>query len=346
MRHPIALYAALTLACEPVAQRSEVKTFDPARDSDLLVCEPRLVDFEPASGIERVTAASDSSLLLLYADAREVLVVDGALSPLRALQLESEGPTGVVALQDAISLGDSLFVVAEGPRRHLRAFTADGDPAWVLPLPAVPDRILPTPVGIVVFPLHLAGVPSSGPYLVRNGAVDDLAIAPEPILDPQMRTLANLVSPTLALGTSRMIAPRQFIAPVASVIELGGRSEPAQVPMPIATATAHQAWWTPRPPYRADEMEQIITPAMSATGGPHAGEISVLTRTGHDRGEHLEKVIVRLDHELDVMSAMTVPFNAMHLAWLPSEQAYYVVTADDRWHRCELPAPDSLLEVP
>ncbi len=344
MRHPFALLAAVILACTPVSQQAELSTFDPTRASETLACEPGSPGFEPPASVERMTAASDSSLVLVYPDAREVVLVDGNLSPIHTLRLEPEGPTGIAALHDAAVLGDSLVVVADGPRRLLRAFTPEGDPAWAVRLPAIPDRVLPTPAGLAVFPLHLAGLPGGGAYLVRDGAAHDLGMKPVALDDPQMGTLANLVSPALARGTSRLIVPRQFIAPVAALVDLDTATLPRTVPMPVAEATADRAWWAPGPPYTDGEMQRIIAPAMSATSGPGTGEISVLTRTGVHTGEHLEKVVIRLDSELRVMSSMTLPFNAIHLAWLASEHAYYIMTADEGWYRCSLPSPPSLLE--
>ena len=314
MRHPFALLAAATLACTPASQPAERSTFDPTRDSGPLACEPRFAGFEPPSSVERVTAASDSSLLLVYAGAREVVVVDGDLSPIRTLLLEREGPTGVARLHDAALLDDSLVVVADGPRRLLRAFAPNGRSAWVVRLPAVPDRVLSTPAGPVVFPLQLAGLPGRGAYLVRDGATRDLGVEPVVLDDPQMRTLANLTSPALARGTSTLVVPRQFIAPVATVVDLDEKVRPRTVPMPLAEAVAHRAWWAPGPPYAGEDMERIVAPAMSATSGPGRGEISVLTRTGAYSGTYLEKVVVRLDSELRVTSSMTLPFNAIHLA--------------------------------
>lgn len=344
MRHPFALLAAMALACTPLSQREESRTFDPARYAEPLACEPRSAGFQPTASIERMTAASDASLLLVYPNAREIVLVDGDLSPIRALRLDREGPTGVARLHDAALLDDSLLVVADGPRRLLRAFAPDGRAAWVVRLPAVPDRVLSTPAGPVVFPLQLPGLPGQGAYLVRDGGTHDLGVQPVLLDDPRMRTLANLTSPALARGTSRLIVPRQFIAPIATVVDLNERLRPRTVPMPMAEAIAHRAWWAPDPPYAGEDIERIVAPAMSATSGPGTGEISILTRTGARSGTHLEKAVIRLDSELRVTSSMTLPFNAIHLAWLASEEAYYLVTADEEWYRCRLPSPPVLSE--
>lgn len=347
MRHPIALFSVLTVACTAVPQASsEAPTFDPGDTIGTLSCEPRSLGFDPPASVERLIAASDSSILLVYQDAREVVVASPDLALTQSLRLEREGPTGVATLQDAALIDDTLFVVADGPRRMLRAFTPKGEPRWVVDLPVMPDRIIATTQGVVVFPLVLAGIPVGGAYLVRDGAAHDLGVETVSLDDPQMSMLANLVSPTVARGTSRVVVPRQFIAPVVAVIDLAGEDTPRELAMPLAKATAPRAWWAPAPPYSEAEIERIIAPAMSTTGGPGPGEISVLTRSGARRGEYLEKVIVRLDPSLAVLAAWTVPFNAVHVVWLASEQAYYIVTAEETWYRCSLPFPLTLTDAP
>ena len=340
MRHPIALFSVLTLACTAVPQASsEAPTFNPGDTAATLSCEPRSLGFDPPASIERLIAASDSSILLVYQDAREVVVASADLALTRTLRLEREGPTGVATLNDAALINDTLFVVADGPRRMLRAFSPEGELRWALNLPVIPDRIIATPEGVVVFPLVLSGIPVGGAYLVRDGTVQDLGVETVSLDDPQMSTLANLVSPTVARGTSRVVVPRQFIAPVVAVIDLEGEDAPRELAMPLARATAPGAWWAPSPPYAEAEIERIIAPAMSTTGGPGPGEISVLTRSGVRRGEYLEKVVVRLDASLAVLDAWTVPYNAVHIVWLASDQAYHIVTAEEAWYRCSLPFP-------
>lgn len=347
MRYPTALILLATLACtDPALSVSETPTFDPDLFPNSLSCSARAIDFDPPGRVERVVAASDSSILIVYADARELVVVDAELTELRRLALEPEGPSGVAALHDATLLDDSLFVVADGPLRRLRAFTPGGELAWSVQLPIMPDRVLATPAGIAVFPLVLAGLPASGAYLVRDGVAQDLGVDVVEIADAQMGTLANLVAPAVPLGSRTLVVPHQFIAPVASLIDLTGRASPRRIPMPIAESTAPQAWWVPGPPYSEADMERIIAPALSATAGPGRGEITILTRTGAKRGAFTEKAVVRLDERLGVVDAWTIPVNAVHLAWLASDEAFTIMTSDEAWYRCGLPSTSAEADHP
>jgi hypothetical protein len=255
------------------------------------------------------------------------------------LEFERDGPNGVLDARDVTALGDSAFVIADGPTRTLKALDLDGALVWKHALSFMPDRVISVAGGIVIFPLLLPGLSNTVAYYLRAGELTDVGISPVTLPDPQMQTLANLVTPTVATGTSRLVVPHQFIAPQATIVDFEGGSPlpPQRVTVPLAAPLADRAWWIPEQPYSEEEMESLVAPALASTGGPEVGEITILTRTGLRSDDFTEKALLRLDEKLSVVTTHILPFNATHIAYFANTRQYVIVTLDEEWYRCTSP---------
>jgi hypothetical protein len=337
MRYSIALLSVLLVGCLPGDADGPQPVFDMAEASDGLRCEAVPLGFDAPGTVERLTAVSDSTLVLLFRDAQRAVLTDGGLSPLTRLAFERPGPNGVLDASDVAVVGDSLFVIADAPARKLKTFDRDGLLVADRSLPFMPDRIVAVGGGIAIFPLVVPGLPSTTVYFLRDDTLTDLEIEPLDIGDPQMRTLVNMLTPTLASGTTRLVVPHQFVAPVANVVDVGGVPpfDTREVQLPVSPSFVERTWWVPTFPYVEEELQGLVAPAIASTGGPARGEVTILTRSGATLRDFQEKVLVRLDADLNVITVYALPFNATHVAYLAAENRYIMMTFDEEWHRCE-----------
>jgi hypothetical protein len=337
MRYSIALLSLLLVGCLPGDSDGSHPVFDMAEASEGLRCEAVPLGFDAPGTVERLTAISDSTLVVLFRDAQRVVLADRDLSPLTRLAFERPGPNGVLDASDVAVIGDSLFIVADAPARKLKTFDRDGVLVGDHPLPFMPDRVVAVGGGVAIFPLVVPGLPSTTTYFLRDGTLTDLGIEPLDIGDPQMRTLVNMLTPTLAAGTTRLVVPHQFVAPVANVVDVGGTPpfDAREVRLPLSPDVVERAWWVPTFPYVEEELQGLVAPAIASTGGPTTGEITILTRSGAKLGEFQEKVLVRLDADFDVIAVYALPFNATHVVYLAAANRYVIMTFDEEWHRCE-----------
>jgi hypothetical protein len=128
----------------------------------------------------------------------------------------------------------------------------------------------------------------------------------------------------------------QFVRPSAWRLSREGERE--QVTLPIAEATAAAVGWVPPMPLRDEDLTRVAVPVIESAADPATGGLLYLTRTGRQRGDFSEKVLVRLDRDLHYVGSVLLEQNAVALGYLPIvPDSVIVVDYEQAWYRCAAP---------
>ncbi|MDT8369234.1 MAG: hypothetical protein RQ745_08490 [Longimicrobiales bacterium] len=330
---------ALLTACAPsdtndtsAARVALIEDFTPGDTP--AACEAVTPGFEIPSDIEDLRTLGDSALLVHFGAARVVVEADATLAPSHLYEYAREGVGAVKEPRGVIGFPDSV-IVADAAGASLVTLRRDGTSA-TRRLDFSPDRIVETPVGLVVTEMS---TPFSS-TLARRVTGEEVAALPIPkeILDgATMATIGNTTTPIVVDGGQRVLLFHQFIAPLVHTGSLNeGAFEWETRPLPIPAAHEAKAWWYPEAPYHEADIESIIAPTIAAAGRPDGSEIFVLGRSGRRRAHHAEKAIFAFDRNLSFTHGWTLDFNASHMAYLPRESVLILATPMGEWYRCSV----------
>lgn len=291
-------------------------------------------DPEPAS-VTQLQPHSDSTFLLIDADAREVGVLDGSARRLATIEFTEDGPLGVASLTDAAQSGDTLLVLADGGRRRLRGFDGTGRDLWMVELPFAPQRLAFAGERLLI---AAAGMDTRLPSLVyelRGREAVSMHVPFATNADALGRMFLNFVTLQGYPDGTALVA-HQFVQPRAWRIDAGARASLLDVPVPEQVAAS--LGYLPPIPFREEDLERIAAPVIASSADPGSGDLLYLTRSGRRLDAHSEKALVRVDRDLHYVGSRLLDVNAVALVYLPVASGSAIVVDDEQnWFRCEAP---------
>ena len=329
-----AVAAAILLAgCggeDPVARIDDFSERSP-----LVECAELGRTIDELASVATFQPVDDSTFLVVDEVGRRTYVVGDDARVRRARSFSDQGPGGVGQLMDAVLLGDTILVVADGERNRLIAFASGDEPHWVSELAYPPQRLVFTGERLLI---AAVGMDPRIPGLVHERTADGSAPVGVPFAhhaDALARMFINSVS-MVSFGDGSALVAHELVWPRAWHVGRSGAPRPAQVPVPDAAAGSVGVM--PPMPLRSEDLGKIAAPVVSMTVDPRRSELHYLTRSGRTTAPHLEKAIVRVSRDLRYLASYRLRINATEIAYLPARpDSVIVVDADFRWHRCPLP---------
>lgn len=336
--------AFCTIACTADARdRPAAVPVDIVRGAGRAQCDGVPFGVDPPGTLERVVGASDSTLVLFYPDARVAYVVTSDLAVKRTYRMAEAGPNAVRDGKDVAVLGDTL-VVLDGAGRSLAYVLESGEVSRRVPLKVHGDRLARVSTGFVVFPTL---TPQSSHSLAlfkadTDATSVDIGVPAAELDDAQLFTVANLVVPLVRPHRAELLVAHQFIVPLIHRINLRA-STPSWVGTiraPVAHDLAKWAWWTPKPPFRKEELDKLLVPVLAMT--EDAESIILLVRSGDKRREGFPRAFLRLSDDGTVNGSYLLDARPSFAVYLPGLERIVTATPDgDFWH-CSLgPGGDS-----
>ena len=291
-------------------------------------------DPAPAS-VTQLQPHTDSTFLLIDADAREVGVLDAGARRLATIEFTEDGPLGVASLTDAAQSGDTLLVLADGGRRRLRGFDPAGRDLWMVELPFPPQRLAFAGERLLI---AAAGMDTRLPSLVYELSGREAVPTRVPFAtnaDALGRMFLNFVTLQGYPDGTALVA-HQFVQPRAWRIDAEARASFLDVPVPEQVVAS--LGYLPPIPFREEDLERIAAPVIASAADPRSGGLLYLTRSGRKLGGHTEKALVRVDRDLRYVGSRLLAVNAVALAYLPGAPEIAIVVDDEQnWFRCEAP---------
>lgn len=305
--------------------------------SPMMQCTVVPHDVPPAS-VVRLRAAGDSMVVALAQGDREILLLDGSLTPVRRVAWVSEGPGGLTEPVDVELLGDSVFAVLDRGRSRISLLGLGGDDRGSLRLGMLPHRFLADGDGWLVSSVALLPGHADLLHRVTAEGAEGLGVRPVHMPQPQLKALANSAV-IERVGGGRVIVAHQFLVPEAHIVEQDAGRPPVvrRATTPLSEAVREAVGYQPEPPFTDESMARILTPVLEAAPDPKGDGMYVLTRSGRRVAGRWEKALIRVDAEMRYLSSLLLPVNAGPFVVLPGGSEVVLVDEDERWHRCALP---------
>lgn len=303
--------------------------------SRALACEPLALDRELAITALRTT--SDTSWAVLDEAQRLVIGYDDRARPLWIVHLEPDGPLALPTPVGMAAAGDTLVHVVDRGRFTLasldtrtglgRSFRLDFLPGGVTALPGG---------GAAVTSLPMGARPRELLFILDGDTLRPVDVPQRAYADLSVNALGNMVvSEADAEGT--LLVVHQFLAPRAFRVEADGEVRALSPPVP--DGTAHKREYIPSPPVTPDALPHLYIGAAALSVDRGAGEVYMLTQTGHREEDRSERAILRLDPSLRYLGSylLDARINAGHIAYLARRRAFVVADDVDGVHLCPLP---------
>lgn len=296
-----------------------------------LTCET--VDLGVDTAPTELRLASDSTWTLLDEAQRQLMTFTDEFRLIRQIELPDIGPGAVEHPISAVLLGDTAVAVAARGGLRLVVLSMDGALRRSVPLEFIPNAIAASDSGILATPMPFGDRPST--LLLRN-VDDDWEEMPVPKRAYDDMSIAALGNAALVetFPDGRILVMHQFFRPRAFIVD-SGRVD--AVTPPIPDGTREQLDFVPRAPITDDQIRRTMVPALAMTIDPHRSEVYVLTRSGGELDDRLERAILRLSDRLAFIEGYTLPVIARSMVFLPRRHAALVVDDLDGLHLCALP---------
>lgn len=335
MRKLTLLFLPLAGGCGDVAATPAViESF--RADAAALTCEP--VDLGVDTAPAELRLASDSTWTLLDEAHRQLLEVTDDFRIVRQIDLPATGPGAVDHPISATVLGDTAVAIAARGGLRLVVLAMDGALRRSVPLEFIPNAIMASGSGILATPMPFGDRPST--LLLRNVG-DDWEEVPVPRRAYDDMSIAALGNAALVetFPDGRILLMHQFFRPRAFIVDAHRIDE---LTPPVPDGARDQLDFVPRAPITDDQIRRTLVPALAMTIDPIRSEVYVLTRSGGELDDRLERAILRLSDRLEFIEGYTLPVIARSMVILPRRRSALVVDDVDTFHLCSLPVtPDT-----
>lgn len=330
MRKLTLLFLPLAYGCgDAAATPAVIESF--RADAAALTCEA--VDLGVEAAPTELRLASDSTWTLLDEAQRRLMAFTDEFRLVRQIELPPIGPGAVEHPISATLLGDTAVAVAARGGLRLVVLSMDGALRRSVPLEFIPNAITASDSDILATPMPFGDRPST--LLLRNVG-DDWEEIPVPKRTYDDMSIAALGNAALVetFPDGRILLMHQFFRPRAFIVHADRVEE---ITPPVPDGAREQLDFVPRAPITDDQIRRTLVPALAMTIDPHRSEVYVLTRSGGELDDRLERAILRLSDRLEFMEGYTLPVIARSMVILPRRRAALIIDDLDAFHLCPLP---------
>jgi hypothetical protein len=301
-----------------------------------------LVHCEPVPGltadrlaIRDVVTASDSSFLILYADAGKVAVVGPDLEPLHLVTLDTDGPNGIRMPSGAALFGDTLLYIADQAEMKVEALDLQGRSRGTSRLDFAPESLLRVGDQLLITPFVIGNHPRSLLVTLEDGKARGLPIATARYRDGMINTLANRAR-VATFPNGRIVLAHTMMIPFIHQLTLAGQS-PVVAPLPLPDGISDRYGWLPTSTVTEADKDNILVAAIAAAPDLSTGDFLYITKTGRSNDSGSEKALVRLDSDLEFLRSYLLDVNAIEMAYLARRNLTLVTTIEGEWYSCPTP---------
>jgi hypothetical protein len=321
---------ATACAAEPVEYIVVEGFLDRSR---AVTCE--LLDSPIEMAVTSLRPASDSTILVLDGPTRRVVELDQDLRELWKMEAPSVGPGALDAPISAVALGDTAVAVAERRGLRLNVYSRSRELIRSTPLQFVPHAMASGGAGdVLITAMPMGAEPASLLMRYTGNGIEGLGVPARSYADMLVSALGNSTLVEQWPDGSAVVV-HQFMSPRGFMVTPGGDVRPLRVPTPDETLDA--ADYVPTAPFTEAELSDMLVPAIAMAVDPTRSHVYLLTRSGRRLGDRLERAVLRLDRQLNVVDTFLLDVPAVAMAFLPRKDLMLVADANDRFHACRLP---------
>lgn len=291
---------------------------------------------ERQSIVGAAVTASDTSILILYSQDREALIVGADLEPRHQIRFELDGPAGVLEPTGIALVGDTLLYIADQKRRQIKALDLEGRDRGTIRLDFMPQTLQSASGRLLVTPLVIVGHPRWLLFELEGDASRSFPLPAAQYADPMVSIFANMAH-AATYPDGRVVVTHTMVIPFASTFTLDAPDEIRRRPLPLPDGVRERYGYLPGSRATEEELAKLLFATIATAPDLRTGDLLYLTKTGRKRGEHSEKALIRVDPELRHRRSYLLDINAMHLAYLAERGISLVANEEDRWYQCPTP---------
>jgi hypothetical protein len=296
----------------------------------------RLAAADDLGPVSDLVAVSDTSFAAVYPDDRRLVVYDASLRAIKSLQLDKDGPRGVLRPVSA-AIADSMIYLADDARSLIRRFDPLGNDRGTIHLPFIPRRVRLSGGALLVTPLIAGGSPAQLLFRVDGSKVRSLPVPIARYGDINVNTLANLTS--VAALPDRVILMHELVVPFGYVISTATTTGfVRRFGVPIPATERRTVGKLPSSPVSEKNANELAVIGFAAAPDGATSSVYYVTRTGNGRDRRYRKLLVHMDSALNIKRVFPINVNPHHLAYLARRGSVITADARDQWSECRLPS--------